>query len=334
MKSFAKPKKYFNKRTTNVLNGMQNYFVTAIASITIISLILVIIFVPSDKIEQYVSTFVSSFRNANWVNRGKTNLEKIEVTASTTCNDPLWCNIKMIKKSYFNFDPPRDIQRWQWARNRAYQGNQILLEKISTYFAHPFDFLDGDDHFRKMHFLGDFFVDEKNWLSGVSKSHKQSPPQKPGSLFGRDNVEQWQKAGRSVTPRDYDMELASRASIVQVGYHAFDKNLNALFSGNNRGAIYISLASFLEEWKLIKNDIDKPFITMRVINSDWGWFSTHIPNRTAKWGECCDEPEALSLLLEFLNDDKTLMVIVNQHSNITHPKVLSLPRGDIGILLI
>ena len=50
------------------------------------------------------------------------------------------------------------------------------------------------------------------------------------------------------------------------------------------------------------------------------------PNRTAKWGRCCDQPKH-KLLHEFLDHPKTLMVVIGQHSNISHPKVLTIPRG-------
>ena len=40
----------------------------------------------------------------------------------------------------------------------------------------------------------------------------------------------------------------------------------------------------------------------------------------------CD-PAKEKLLYDFLDHDMTLMLVVNQHHNLTHPKILTLPRG-------
>ena len=65
---------------------------------------------------------------------------------------------------------------------------------------------------------------------------------------------------------------------------------------------------------------------MCVLNENWGWLSTMMPNRTAAWGKCCDR-KTDKLLFKFLDHPKTLMLIIGQHSNISHPKILTLPRG-------
>ena len=62
------------------------------------------------------------------------------------------------------------------------------------------------------------------------------------------------------------------------------------------------------------------------MNENWGMLSTMVPNRTAKWGNCCEKPRD-RVIYDFLNHPKTLMLAVNQHTNISHPKVLVLPRG-------
>ena len=62
------------------------------------------------------------------------------------------------------------------------------------------------------------------------------------------------------------------------------------------------------------------------LNENWGWLSSYFPNRTAAWGSCCYKRKD-QLTHAFLNHKKTLMLIINQHSNISHPKILMLPRG-------
>ena len=95
---------------------------------------------------------------------------------------------------------------------------------------------------------------------------------------------------------------------------------------------------------------------------NWGWLATMYPNRTAKWGRCCDQPKH-RLLHKFLDHPKTLMLVVSahpavapepspspstpvqplspnitalppptreqvgQHTNLSHPKVITIPRG-------
>ena len=54
--------------------------------------------------------------------------------------------------------------------------------------------------------------------------------------------------------------------------------------------------------------------------------STYFPNRTAEWGTCCSDDETKTLL-EILNHKKLLVLLTNQHHNMTHPKLLSIPRG-------
>ena len=324
--------KGFHKRTLQIMPVMQSLCLTSVITIILVCFIVSIFVVPTEKLVSFLSELATLFQAKN-VQAVQFSEKIIQAQLSNQknsviCDDPVWCSLQMPKTSFFKFNPPTDVEKWQMARIHATQGNQILLYEISKVLQHHFDFLDGDVHFRKMHYMGDVFVDEKDWLSSITKSKKQIQPQlKPGSLFGKEKAEKWQREGKVVTPREYDIKGANRSPIVHVGYHAFDKNLNALFSGNNNGAVHISLSAFLEEWKNVKDDIEYPFVTIRLMNENWGWFSSHIPSRTANWGECCDDPEGSKLFLEFLNHDKTLMVVVNQHTNISHPKVLSLPRG-------
>jgi hypothetical protein len=62
------------------------------------------------------------------------------------------------------------------------------------------------------------------------------------------------------------------------------------------------------------------------LNENWGWLSSYYPNRTKDWGSCCSK-DIDKILWEFLEDDRTLALIVNQHTNLSHPKVITFPRG-------
>ena len=235
------------------------------------------------------------------------------------CNDPVWCNIEMPKRSHFNFDPPTDIKRWKMAQIRASNGEQVFLKKLSKIFTHPFDFLDGDRSFRKLHHGVDVFMDERIWLSSLSKSGKMKA--KPSS-----ELHAWETTKEEVIPKPYDWEKTNRAPIVQVGYIAFKKDRNQFFSGNFKAGAFTSREKFISEWNAVKNEVETPIIVECALNENWGWISTAYPNRTAAWGQCCIRPQE-KYVLDFLEDPKILAVITGQHHNVSHPKVLTIPRG-------
>jgi len=94
---------------------------------------------------------------------------------------------------------------------------------------------------------------------------------------------------------------------------------------NNKA--YMERFHLLDFWKkLEKEKIDTHFILVHSHNENYGMLSTHFPNRTANWGECCSVEEKKTLL-EILNHDKLLAFLTNQHHNLTHPKLITMPRG-------
>jgi len=132
--------------------------------------------------------------------------------------------------------------------------------------------------------------------------------------------------GKQIVPLPYNFRVSNRAPVVEMGYTAFDKNLNTYFSGNFAGGNFVKKEWFFDRWHEIKNKLDYQFITMCSLNENWGVLSTNFPNRTAGWGSCCNKPSDKKLH-DFLAHDKTLMFIINQHSNLSHPKLMTLPRG-------
>ena len=225
----------------------------------------------------------------------------------------------MPMRSYFNFDPPTDPKRWKMAQIRASKGEQVFLKKLSKVFTHPFDFLDGDRSFRKLHYGVDVFTDERIWLSSLSKSGKMKA--KPSS-----ELHAWENTKEEVIPKPYDWERTKRAPIVQVGYIAFKKDRNQFFSGNFKAGAFTSREKFINEWNGVKNEVETPIIVECALNENWGWISTAYPNRTAAWGQCCMRPQE-KYVMDFLEDPKILAVITGQHHNVSHPKVLTIPRG-------
>lgn len=277
--------------------------------------------------------------------------------SSSPCSDPVWCDIPMPKKSYFNFDPPTNIERWKLARLQAAAGEQVLLKRIAKVFPSSFDFLDGDIGFRRMHYAFDFFVDDRRDLTPLTppppgtplrnnerlRRRRVTPDTGAGVEYESRRILQktvitgpkmvngklyypWELEKKRVIPDPYDFRAANRSAVVSVGYTAYTRDSNSYFTGNRLGAAYIDRNKFFDYWKQVKDNIDLPFIAVCIGNENWGMLSTMFPNRTAGWGRCCDTPKT-KIVWDFLNHEKTLMLVTNQHVNMSHPKLLVMPRG-------
>jgi hypothetical protein len=261
------------------------------------------------------------------------------------CLDPVWCNIEMPKKSYYRFDPPTDPVKWRKAQVQAAAGEQVLLRKVVQQFPGHSDFLDGDITFRKLHSIFDFFVDERRDLaplvppgaqfsSGIRGQRrlddaKPKPEDASGSapkMVKGKLLYPWEVEGRRVIPEPYDFRAANRSAVVSIGYTAYTRDQQTYFSGNRVGGAFIDRNKFFQYWRNVRDKIDLPFISICTLNENWGMLSTMFPNRTAGWGRCCDQPKD-RIVHEFLDHPKTLMLVTNQHVNISHPKLMIMPRG-------
>lgn len=236
-----------------------------------------------------------------------------------TCTDREWCNVEPPTRSLFRFSTPIDSIKWANARAKAASGEQVLLYKIMKHFPNYLDFLDGDTKFRKWHHIPDFFVDRNIDLSplmGNLTMRRKSRPAAESHKWG----------GKKVIPRDHDFNAANRAPIFKLGYHAFTLARSLWFGGQELGKVVVNRKVFAEHWQAVRDNVIKPFIMLDAHDEHWGFASTHFPNRTATLGDCCNTTE-LKAVMDFLNHNKTLLAVVNQHTNLTHPKLLALPRG-------
>jgi len=50
-----------------------------------------------------------------------------EELSKLLCNDPIWCNVPMPKKSHYFFDPPTCPLKWRKAQIAAANGNLNYL---------------------------------------------------------------------------------------------------------------------------------------------------------------------------------------------------------------
>jgi hypothetical protein len=281
------------------------------------------------------------------------------------CEDAVWCQVAMPKVSYFHFEPPADAYKWRIAQIQAAKGEQVLLREVVKVFPSHFDYLDGDITFRKLHLAMDMFVDEKRDFSPLTSATKkksvvadaaEEDPSSPentevsdtknpfdaATSQGRRRLQNvpitspkvvggvlkypWELEKKRVVPDPYDFRAVNRAPVISLGYTAYKRDSQTYFSGDRIGGAFIDRKTLYKHWRKVKDRIDTPFIVVCSLNENWGFLSTKFPNRTAGWGQCCNS-QSDQILYDFLNHEKTLMLVTNQHTNVTHPKIMILPRG-------
>jgi hypothetical protein len=249
----------------------------------------------------------------------KSNLPMIAPSLSSytadleACVDEKWCSIKPPKKSYFRFRSQLvDPVRWRIAQNQAARGDQVLLQRILTYFPNYLDFIDGDIYFRTTHMLADYFFDASHNFDFL-KSNSSGVPEKYAGGLG--------------LPPVYHAEKYQRAPIVQVGYQIFDNSdRSPYFLGKKSKELIIGRGKVFQDFFLKETEIHHPFVLINIFNENWGLLSTLVPNRTTDWGRCCF-PKEYERMDRLLDHPKLLMLLINQHSNYTHRKLLTVPRG-------
>lgn len=278
------------------------------------------------------------------------------------CTESLWCSIPMPKVSYFQFSPPTDPVRWRRAQIQAINKEQVILSRVIKVFPTHLDFIDGDITFRKLHYVFDVFVDERRDLSPllppalvpkesteivtnmerklrsndtdlwVVNNDARRLSEDEGALITAPKMVRgklmypWELQGKKVIPDPYDFRYDNRAAVVSIGYTAYSRDSQTYFAGNRVGGAFIDRRQFFQKWRAVKDKIDTPIIAICSLNENWGFISTNFPNRTAGWGQCCNT-ERDREVHDFLNHEKTLMLVTNQHNNVSHPKLLTLPRG-------
>jgi hypothetical protein len=197
------------------------------------------------------------------------------------------------------------------------------MRQSQAIFSNQMDFLDGDELFRGLHNIADMFVDHNKDLAPLVAS---------GKVEAQEHKRKYQWANISehtatsvVVPKNYDVHSVNRAPIVMLGYNAFSRKPNdPYFTGPHVGEAIIERPDVFQYFNRIKDHVEKAFILMHGANENWGIFSTEFPNRTVDWGYCCQGNKNLPQLL---NHKKLVMFLHTQHHNITHPKLITLPRG-------
>lgn len=190
---------------------------------------------------------------------------------------------------------------------------------ISHNIFHKSDLLDGDIFFRKYHYLSDYFVSEKRTMSFLSdRGYDKSHVSVENEFLPRvENI------------NTYD----SNYPIIKFGYHHF--NNKALGSSLKPSELFPmpfggpftseTIVNYPLMNKIIKNSfITKPWVGIHMSNENWGIFSTYVQNRTVEWGKCCNTKDPI---FQALDSEHLKGFFIAQHHNISHPKVIIVPRG-------
>jgi hypothetical protein len=252
-----------------------------------------------------------------------TLFQVIPLAVSSNCDDPVWCTITMPQVSYYGFEPPNDPKLWSEAQIHAASGRLLLAEQVRQIFQQPFDFLDGDKSFRNIEALADYFIDPKTMFSPLTNGIISSTSRKKYAA----SILKSGKEDEAYIRRGYEnLHYANRAPILQIGSFRYTPSGKMVTVGIT--AIRSpSRQEFFDEFFAIEQNILYPSIFICALNENWGWISTTFPNRTRGWGRYPKTSIQKKQILNFLESDKVVMLVVNQQINVSHPKLLVLPRG-------
>ena len=217
-----------------------------------------------------------------------------------------WADIKPPTVSHFmGFDPPTDMKRWEMALLKAINGEQVLLQRALKAIKTPNDIIVVDERMKWIFHNVDFTL--------IGGNEKNSPP--------------WAK---DVGPI---VHAGGRAPIVMFGKHTF--------KDDRRKEGEMTSIETLPPHELYdtpeKLQLKERVVGVGLFNENWGWASTQFLNRSVSWrqnlGSGTEGPFEENfkfpqeILQSFLDKDEIIMMLVNQHNNITHPKLLSCPLG-------
>ena len=232
--------------------------------------------------------------------------------------ESIWCcsKIPMMKKSLYGFPDLVDSERWLRSCRVAATDKQILLPHVLKEHTSPYDFIDGDTAFTLLHKQVDEFMDVATGFIGRMKpTDKIKMPVVPVSY------------GHFYERTDFTQQnLLNRVPIIMSAFMSYSGSGKDFLKGKFLGYRGLVLRQILEHWEKQKSQIDmkERFILVTPLNENWGFLSTGFPNRTSMWGRVDDVK--FPNLMSFLDDPRLVMLVINQHSNYSHPKLLTLPR--------
>lgn len=198
--------------------------------------------------------------------------------------------------SFLGVDAPTDRYKWRAAQVMASSGKLILLEKVLSKVKSHVDVVDSDIHCKWLHRIMDVFIEK---------------------------TEDFEKVSSFLD--------ANRSPIAMLGKYKFTDGIS---SGNYVGYEGYGPNQVSTVFKKKQVKLRKSFVAVGLTNENWGWASTLFTNRTCTWASGYNENDKFrnsnfqtDELDAFLNDPSLLMLVVNQHHNVSHHKVVSLPLG-------
>ena len=245
------------------------------------------------------------------------------IPSTAPCKEgDIWCchQGKMPIVSHFGFDVATDTQKWYESCQLAASGQQMLLPRIMKEITHPYDFIDGDVSFQFLHKQVDEFLTVKDGFTGRMKagsydaSKAAAPaPNSYGQFYGKVQYTKY--------------EHMHRTPILMSGFMRYSGYSKDFLRGRFLGFEGVGLKDILRLWDKQKASIpmDERFMLVTNLNENWGFLSSSFPGRTSAWGRV--DFEKYPALKSFLDDPRLLLLAIGQHNNISHPKVLMLPRG-------
>ena len=230
----------------------------------------------------------------------------------------VWCcsDLQMPSKSFYGFTDLTDREKWLKSCRIAASGQQVLLPNILKVLTSPYDFIDGDTAFHALQKQADEFLDATTGFIGRmndTEGIKGPPvPKSYGLVYEKTTFTQ--------------QSLMNRAPILMTAFLKYTGYRKDFLRGHYLGVAGVGLGLVLDHWEKQKASIDmsQRFVLIAALNENWGFLSTTFPERTAAWGRV--DSVKFPTLMNFLDDPRLLMLVINQHSNISHPKILTLPR--------
>ena len=207
------------------------------------------------------------------------------------------------------FPVPTDVSVWEQCKDDAKEGRQVLLQLVIDAIRKPSDLLGADSKTQDRMF-------QQHNLSAV-----------------------WTAEGKLLSDIIYERVFESYTSgFRQWGkYRRSDQRLPIMRISNSITVRHI--LNWLDEPLLYPlRDTYSPFIAFPDVDENFGFLSTHFLNRTTAWhlSLASHMPKdrvyvpkngQYEEIQAFLNHPKLIMLVINQHTNISDSKVISLPLG-------
>jgi hypothetical protein len=244
--------------------------------------------------------FITTAKKHNKKKRGKHKHIEIDIDDGTpyvsnaTTSKYLCTHIPMPERSHFTgMEPPTDAIKWSQAIEDTCAGKLILLEKV----------LEVTRNRSQDIYSGGV---SHMWTHDIGDLHLQN--------------------GMSIkkSARDYYNSHSpnTRAPIIHLG----DRKKKPDGSSGFKEFASKNLCEYKEK-------IPGEIVVIGCMDSNWGFLSTNLMNRSVYWKSHLGPAgrtkhlSSQELLQDFLDNPSLLMFVVSGHHNITHPKLVSMPLG-------